>query len=207
MIRGGERREKEKERTRGRGRPRPSARHLRTRRSRTRKTRGVRERTTRTPRWTTGGAGAREGENEQDQRGRERNGYHRQAILVALQTGKTTRNSVSETRPLLAEDEFRSFCSRRDSQDSSREFCPTNSSSLLEFRERVDAIFFRVNQFRAIRAHRFSYKIFAVRLSEFNSRRNRTINLRCAFRIARINYNTRNIIAPQSSKANAIYSR
>lgn len=83
------------------------------------------------------------GENEKDQRGQERNEYHRQAILVALQTGKTTRNSVSETRPLLAEDEFRSFCSARDSGAGlirlHRMFCPTPSafwSSLaLEFRE------------------------------------------------------------------------
>lgn len=29
---------------------------------------------------------------------------NRQAILVALQTGKTTRNSVSETHPFLSED-------------------------------------------------------------------------------------------------------
>lgn len=29
---------------------------------------------------------------------------NRQAVLVALQTGKTTRNSVSETHPFLSED-------------------------------------------------------------------------------------------------------
>lgn len=106
---------------RGRGRPRPSARHLRPGVAGHGRFAGVRERTTRcptrTPRWSEDNGVARGArrENEKDQRGQERNEYHRQAILVALQTGKTTRNSVSETRPLLAEDEFRSFCSARDS--------------------------------------------------------------------------------------------
>lgn len=87
--------------------------------------------------------GAAKGENKKDQRGQERNGYHRQAILVAPQTGKTTRISVSETRSLLAEDEFRSFCSARDSfvdrDVFARRIPPAFWSSLAtEFRE-VDA--------------------------------------------------------------------
>lgn len=126
MIRGGEKgEERREERERvvaGAWAPKAFCSPFTARRSRTRKTRGVRERTTKgTPRWSEdngrcGSEGRREKEreSERDRRGQERNGYHRQAILVALQTGKTTRNSVSETRPLLAEDEFRSFCSARD---------------------------------------------------------------------------------------------
>lgn len=197
MIRGGEKRTKRREEREGEyagaWAPKAFCSPFTARRSRTRKIRGVRERTRRGARReprvvgarTTGGAGAGAGagagrENEKDQRGQERNEYHCQAILVALQTGKTTRNSVSETRPpLLAEDEFRSFCSARERPQNSsvhdsrlfvRRVCPPAFWISLaievsrELRTRVDArtIFFCIT-FDAIQPISLSYKTFAQR--------------------------------------------
>lgn len=143
-------------------------------------------------------------------------------------------SKLSETRPLLVLDEFRSFCSARDDRrthhwshvlfdrfDSKFDFWMFLAMEFRELtRRRENAIFFHVTFTSLIslavehllkkrNTRRRYYRIGnSVRLSvfEFNSQWNRTINLRCTFRLAHISYNSRNSIAPQCNKENAIYS-
>ena len=93
--------------------------------SRTRKIRGVRERT-RTPRWGEDNEwrGCEEGERERSKEAREREREREKWIPSSDHFGRAANwknhSKLSETRPLLAEDEFRSLCLACDERKTYR---------------------------------------------------------------------------------------